>query len=405
MTLTVQAASIQAATFAVLKEAFEAANPGISVKIQTISDDQKQTTNLQVVTGSNPPDVAFVPTNSNVYTSALEVDGLLPLTDVWENQKLDSRYDASTAAATKAADGIPYVVTTDNLLYNVAFYNKDLFEQADITVPENRRIPDNETLYEIADKLKAIGVAPVNFSGKDIFAAGWLIDGLLPTAATPSEMENYLTSYNPGIEVTVEYTDQPFVQTIEQLAEWAEHGVFQDGFLGQDLATALAQFQQGQAGIFIGASAHVASLTESGLSYDWLLLPPVEGSTTTVTLPSYQGDSWAVPAKADHPDEAKLFLEFMMSDEMQVEAFGGNDILPIVNTVSLDQLTELDPVTRSLVEDTVANGAPIGWTSAVPGAFGQTHIGGQVQALWSGQASVSSVAEAQQAELLKVREG
>lgn len=403
ITLTVQDASIQAPTFSVLKTAFEKANPNVTVKIQTISNDQKQTTNLQVVSGSNPPDVAFVPTNSNVYTGALKAKALKPLTDVWANQKLNERYDASTAAATKAADGTPYVVTTDNLLYNIAFYNKDVFAKAGITPPADHRIPDNAALYQMAEKLKAVGVAPVNFNGKDIFAPGWLVDGLLPTVASQDQMENYLTSYSPKVKVTAKYTADPFVDSVKQLKEWADRGVFQDGFLGQDLATSQAQFEQGKSGMFIGASASVIGLSKSGIKYDWLLLPPVEGSSTAVKLPSYQGDSWAVPARAKHPDMAKKFLEFMMSDEMQVQAFGANDILPIVNTVSVDQLTDLDPVTKSLIEDSKANGAPIGWTSAVPGAFGQTQIGGQVQSLWSGQTSVSAVADAQQAALLKVR--
>lgn len=403
ITITVQNQANQKQIFDVLVPAFEKENPDITVEIQSISDDQKATTNTQVITGSNPPDVAYVPVGSNPYAAAIKVGALAPLDDVWAAAELSSRYAAPTAAFATAADGKPYVVATDNILYDIAFYNKDLFAQAGVDVPADHRIPDNETLYAMTEKFAAEGIPAVGLNGKDVFAAGWLVDGLLPTSASSDELANYFSSYNPDVEVEAEYTDPAFTAVVTQLQDWASHEVFQPGFLGQDLATTSAQFQQGATAMFIGGNFSVTDLTKSGVNYDWLLLPPVEGSNTKVQIPSYQGDSWAAPVKGKNLDAAKKFLEFMVSDEMQVEAFGNNGVLPIVNSVPASELTGLDPVVSELIEDSSENGAPTGWSSAVPGAVAQTVIGSAVQSLWSGQSTVDQVAETQQAALEEYR--
>lgn len=405
VTITVQDVVDQKAVMDVIVPAFEKANPGITVKIQTISNDQKATTNAQVITGSNPPDVAFVPIGTTPYITALKVNALVALTDVWANQKLDSRYPASTAAFAKASDGTPYVVATDNILYGIAFYNKDLFATAGITAPADHRIATNADLYSIAAKLTAIGVDPLGVNGKDVFSAGWMTDGLLPTATTAAQLLNYSTSYNPDVKVTEKYTDAPFTKVLQQLSDWQTHGVFQAGFLGQDLTTTQAQFEQGRTGMFLGANVSVTALSQGSVKYDWLLLPPVEGSSTKVQMPSYQGDSWGIPAKSKNIAAAKKFLEFLVSDEMQVNAFGNNGVFPIVNTVPTSELKGVDPITLALIDDSNKNGTPTGWTSAVPGPVGQLVVGTSMQSVWSGQMTVQQAAQAQQDALTKARAG
>ncbi len=405
VTITVQDVVDQKAEMAVIVPAFEKANPNIKVKIQTISNDQKATTNAQVITGSNPPDVAFVPIGSTPYITALKVNALVPLTDVWANQKLDTRYPASTAAFAKAADGKPYVVATDNILYDIAFYNKDLFTKAGITAPADHRIATNADLYAMAAKLKAIKVGPLGVNGKDVFSAGWMADALFPTSATPDQFQNYATSYNPKVTATEKYTDAPFTKVLQQLSDWQTHGVFQAGFLGQDLTTTQAQFEQGRTGMFLGANVSVAALNKGTVKFDWLLLPPVEGSTTTVQMPSYQGDSWGIPKNSKNVAAAKKFVEFLVSNDMQVKAFGNTGVFPIVNTVPISELKGVDPITLELIADSNKNGAPTGWTSAVPGPDGQLVIGTSMQSVWSGQMTVQQAAQAQQDALTKARAG
>lgn len=400
--ITVQTQVSEAPMMEVLVPAFEKANPDITVELQIITDDQKSSTNAQVISGNSAPDLALVPTNSPVYTAALQADALLPLTDVWTNQDLAERYGASTATTLTADDGVTYVATIDSLYYDIAFYNEDLFEEAGITVPSDHRIPDNDSLYDIADKLRAIGKQPLAFDGKEPARYGWMIDQLLQSAASSEQIDNYLTSYKASVPITANFTDAPFVDSVTQIESWAAKNVFQDGYLGQDDPTAAGLFLQSGAGMYLGGNFSVPDINDAGLNFGWLLLPPVAGGAK-VALPSYHGESMAVPVKAKHPDEAKKFLEFWLTDEMQTAAVGNSGFgLPTVNTVPVDELT-LDPAVLEMVEDANENGSPSGWTSAVPGAYGQTTVGTNIASLLTGALTVEQVAQAQQDALIDIR--
>lgn len=404
VTITVQQQANWSDMTGVLVKAFEKENPDIKVKMQIISDDQKATTNAQVVTGSNPPDVALVPTNSTTYTAALKAEALTPLTDLWENQDLENRYGTSTAATLKY-QGTPYVATIDSIYYNVVFYNTSLFEKAGITVPSDHRIPDTDTLISMADKLTASGVEPMAIDGKDAFMYGWMMDQLLQSASSASQIENYLTNYDPEVEVTADFTDAAFTDSVEQIESWWKGGVFQDGFLGQDNATAQAQFFQAKSGMLLGGNFTVADITKNGFEYGWLLLPPTEGGEK-VSIPTYHGESMAIPKKGKHIDAAKKFLEFWLTDEMQSAAVTNSGFaLPAVNTVDTSKLTGIDPIVGEMIADIADNGGPTGWTSAVPGAFGQTTVGTNLQNMMTGAISAGEVSELQQAALEKVRKG
>lgn len=403
--ITVQTQTNWAPMMNVLVPAFEAANPGIKVKLQIITEDQKNATNSQVISGSDAPDLALVPSNSPVYTAAVSAGALLPLDDVWQNQDLATRYGQSTAATLTAADGKPYVAAIDSLYYDVVLYNKALFDKAGVAAPEDHRITDTAELVSIAQKVRAAGLQPLALDGSEPARYGWMMDQLLQSAASADQMANYLTSYDPSVPVTADYTAKPFVDSISTIKSWADAGVFQDGYLGQDDSTAAGLFQQGTAAMYLGGNFSVPDLVKAGIDFDWALLPPVAGAQKTA-LPAYRGEAMAVPKKAAHPNEAKKLLEFWLTDEMQTQAVGNSGYaLPTVNTVPVDQLQGLNPAIVSMIDDANRNGSPTGWTSAVPGSFGQKIIGTNIPAMLSGEMTVDQVAQKQQDALQSVRAG
>lgn len=403
VTITVQQAAGWGDMVAVLKQRFEATHPDIKLNFVIITDEQKSSTNTQVISGNNPPDLALVPTNSPVYTATMAANQLAPLDDVWENQDLENRYGASTAASLTAADGKRYVATIDSIFYNVVFVNTDLLQQAGITIPADHRIPDNQALFEIAAKLKSKGLQALAFDGKEAGRYGWMIDQLLESSATPDQMQNFLTSFDKDVPVTANYTDPEFVAAVQQVKDWADNQVFQNGYLGQDDPTAESVFLQGKAAMYLGGNFSVADITKSGMNFSWLLLPPVDGGKK-VAIPSYHGESMAIPANAMHKAEAEEFLEYWLSDEGQADAVANTGFaLPAVNTVDVASLTGVDPIVTELIGDVGENGAPVGWTSAVPGEFGQTTIGTNLQQLLTGKLTVDQVAQAQQSALEKFR--
>ena len=169
-TLTVQVQSEQLDAFQYAADIFEDENPEVKVELQTITGEQKNSTNAQVMASGDAPDIGLVPTNAAPYLELMKNDGLVPLDDVWESADLDNRMDEATAESLKS-DGTPYVVLFDTVYYNVVFYNKEAFEKAGVEAPANHQLESPEQLYDIVDQLDEAGYKGVALGGSSGFQA------------------------------------------------------------------------------------------------------------------------------------------------------------------------------------------------------------------------------------------
>ncbi|MGZ0711892.1 ABC transporter substrate-binding protein (plasmid) [Coraliomargarita sp. W4R53] len=404
VTIVVQQQANWSAMMDVLVPAFEEAHPGIKVELSTIDQDTRTTTNTQIIAGNNPPDIALVAGNAPVYLETVVNDQLLDLTDVWEESDLYTRYDPATANALQYGD-TPYLVGIAGINYNILFYNKDIFDELGLEAPADNRLASDEELYALTDALRDGGYDPLAVGGANAFQWSWQLSALMQSNSTPEQIANYDTSWNPDVEVTADYTDPAFVDSVSQIQTWADAGVYQDGYLGQDYDTAQALFFQGQAGMLLGGNFTAGATDDQGAGFDygWFLLPAGDDERPAQIM-TYLGEAMAIPAGATNPDEAKLFLEFWMSDEMQADAVANSGFaIPSVNSLDINDLPGVTGVVKELVADGSEFGAPIGWASSAPGAFAQEPAGLDIAAMLSGQMTAEEVGEAQQSRLDEIR--
>jgi raffinose/stachyose/melibiose transport system substrate-binding protein len=398
--LTVQYPAGGDATYQALAKGFEAANPGVKVNLQLVTQEAKTTTNLAVLTAANPPDVAFLPANSQVYSRMLTAGQLVPLDDVWKKADLARRYDPGTVQALTGGNSVPYIVSTNSLYYNIVFYNADLFGKAGIEVPADHRIPSAEALYAMVGKLKAAKAEGLAVDGKLL---SWMVDAGLPTTAGKEQLANYLTSWNPKVPVTAKYTDPAFVAAVQRIKEYNDHGVFQSGFLGQSDQVSAGAFTRGDAGMLLSLSLVVPQTKALPFKAGWLLLPPVDPARRT-QLSTYSGDALAIPAGAAHKDLAKKFIEYSVQDQAQLDFFvklGGS--LPSVSSVDPAAVANGQPVMRELLDDAQKNGVQPGWTSVTPGGLAQQFIEPLLQGMLTGKLTPDEVARKEQEQLEAVR--
>jgi raffinose/stachyose/melibiose transport system substrate-binding protein len=404
VTLTVQQQAGQETLFGYFASAFNKLHPNVTVKLQTISQDQKAGSNLTVLGSSNAPDVGFIPVGSQPYTALTSRNGLADLSDVWSASNLDKRYGSGVSGTLKVG-GKPYVVVFSQAIYNVVWYNPAAFAKAGVAVPADHRFATSEELIAAAKKLKAAGYAPLQLGGASGYQASWMVDALLPTSATPAQLENYLSSYNSQTTITAPYTDPAFTKVLSTLDNYRKSGVYQDGFLGQKYQDAEAPFLAGKAGMFLGGNFTAADFVpeKTSVKPDWLLLPPVNPGTKT-TQSGYYGDALGIPVGAKHKDWAKKFLEFVVTKEAQSEGVvGAANLLPSVNDLPTTAFAKMDANSQSILADVAKNGSAAGWTSVVPNALAQRFIDPKIQAMYSGKLSPTEVAQQQQDELTNFR--
>ena len=394
LSLTVQVQAEQLTAFKYAAGLLEKKHPGLKVHLQTITGEQKNTTNAQVLASSNAPDVGIVPTNAQTYFDLMKAKKLIPLDDVWKSADLAARYGDTVAKSLKW-NGTPYLALFDTVYYNVVFYNKDAFTKAGVKAPADRQIASNADLYALVGKLKAAGYDGLAVGGASGYQLGWLVDAQLQANASPAALHDFLTSWQSGNKQSVKYTSPKFTGSLAQLSEWGKHGVFQSGYVAASGDQAQAAFTSGTAAMMIGGTWIPSVLKKQSFDYDWLLLP---GAGDTPTVPSiYAGDTLAIPTASKHKDLAKEFLEIYSSDKVQKYAAAHVGSLPAVNTVKASEVPDLGPLVQQVVKFT-ATKVGIGWTSTLPGGLGQTLIDSEAQKMLSGQSTPEEVGKNQQKE-------
>lgn len=391
-------------------DAFEEMYPNVTVELQGITNEAKGGPNLQVLTSSEAPDIGLIPLNSNVYTQMVRANELEPLNDIFEEDNFPERLGPASDALLQA-DGNYYAGPNTVAYYNVVWTNPDALAEAGVTIPEDRIFESPEALIEAGNKCNAAGYEGMAFGGSTNYMAGWMFDAGLPTAVSADDFKNYLSSWKPNVEVTADYTDPSVGEAIAVIGRYAKEGLFQSGFLGQDGAAAEALFTSGGSCMMLGGSwmpgGTFADATESGemtFEADFALLPPVSDAGAPSRLTPYYGNAYGVPKSAENPEWGKKLLQYYLSDEGQrLGAVDVGGFLPAVTTVSVEDVEGFPTLVKDIVDYVAANGSNSGWTSEVPGAFGQIHLNPLLQQLQEDRITVEEIGDLQQRELEKVR--
>lgn len=391
-------------------DAFTEMHPNVTIELSGITNEAKGGPNLQVLTSSEAPDIALIPLNSNVYTQMVRAGELVPLNDIFEEDNFPERL-GPPADALLQADGNYYAAPNTVAYYNILWTNPDALAEAGVTIPANRVFESPAALIDAGKKCKAAGYAGLAIGGNTNYQASWMFDAALPTAVSADDFKNYLSSWKPNVDVTADYTAPGVVSALDALGSYAAKGLYQDGYLGQDAPAAEALFTTGGACMLLGGSwlpgGTFATATESGemtFTPSFAVLPPVSDVGAPSRLTPYYGNAYGVPKQSKNQAWAKELLQYYISDAGQLlGAVEVGGFLPAVTTVDITASDTFPSLVKEIVAYVAENGSNSGWTSEVPGAFGQVFLNPLIQQLQEGRITSQKIGELQQAELEKVR--
>jgi raffinose/stachyose/melibiose transport system substrate-binding protein len=411
VTLTVQYETSPSNTkeWEAVADAFTKKNPNVTIKWQIITNEAKGGPNLQVLSTSNPPDIGLVPLNSNVYTQLLKGKVLAPLNDIFAADNTVKRI-GPPAAALKQPDGNYYAVPNTVAYYNVLWTNPLALAKAKVTLPKNGFFTSVDQLLTATRACVKAGYAGIAIGGKTNFQASWMFDSMLPSAIPNEDLVNFISSHDPSVSVKAKWTDKGVVNTLAALGAIAKGGAYQKGYLGMDLDQATAIFTAGKSCMLLGGSwmpgGAFANETQKGTMKfvpGLATLPGVNpGSKSAYNV--YYGNAYAVPAQSNNKAWALELLRYFVSDEGQtIGAVKAAGVVPATNTIPKAELAAL-PAGVKLVLDHVAKfGAQSGWTSEVPGAYGQQFLNPLIQKLQENKTTAAEISKKLQAELERVR--
>lgn len=389
--------------------AFEKKYPNVTVKFTAITNEAKGGPNLQVLSSDGAPDIGLLPLNSNVYTQMVKAKALVPLNGIFKADDTAKRI-GPPAASLKQADGNYYATPHQVVYYNVLWTNPTAIAKAKVTLPKDGRFQTIGQFVAFAKACQKAGYAGLAMGGKTNFQASWMFDAMLPSAVTDKALNNYINSYKADVPVTAKWTDKGVIRTLDALGTLAKSGVYQAGYLGMDLDQATAYFTAGKSCLLLGGTwmpgGVFQSDTEKGtmkFKPGFAVLPSVNaGKFSTVT--PYYGDAYGVPTKSKNQEWALELLRYFISDEGQtIGALNAAGNLPAVTTIPKSAYTKVPQLVKDVLTHVEKFGAKSGWTSEVPGAYGQTYLNPLIQKLQEGKTTSADIAKSMQSNLESVR--
>ena len=295
--------------------AFEAKHPDIEVRWNVFDHEGYKTSIRNFLTADAPDLAAWYA--GNRMAPFVEAGLFEDVSDVWAEGGLDKTL--ASAAASMTIDGKKWGVPYTYYQWGI-YYRADIFEEQGIAPPETWA-----ELLEACARLKAAGITP--------FAIG--TKALWPTGGWFDYLNLRVNGYEFHMDLTagkVPYTDERVKAVFARWAELVEPGYFIDNHAALDWQDAVPLFVQGKAAMYLMGNFAVATMRDGGLKDEqigFLQFPEI-----TPGLPKAEDaptDTLHIPAKADNKEDARKFLAFLATAEVQTAINKTLGQLPVNN--------------------------------------------------------------------------
>ncbi|GAA2945429.1 extracellular solute-binding protein [Microbacterium luteolum] len=362
---------------------FEKANPGVTIEIQSIQNEDLDGKLQTALNSGDAPDI-FLQRGGGKMAAMVKAGQLKDLTDAITGPAAEEIPDAAYSA--NSLDDKIYAMPVA-VLPGGLFYSQDLFDEAGIT--ENPTTIDE--LETATEALKAAGIDPVALGAKDAWPAAHWYYWFALRECSPETLAQAADEMN--------FDDDCWIRAGEDLQDFAATEPFNSGFLTttaqQGAASSAGLIANHQAAMeLMGAwnPGVIGSLTPDQkplADLSWFPFPEVEGGEG---LPgSMMGGVDGYSCSVDAPDACVDFLNYLGTSEVQTAYYKAFNAPP-VNTVAQEAVTE--PYLQTILE--AYNAAPYAsqWLDTVYGQNVGNALNVAVVTMLAGQGTPDDIVKA-----------
>lgn len=281
-------------------EAFEEKYPNIKINLEVGSQNVDEYLELQKVKLLSGKNIDITTVRSESYDSYIAAGYL---TDVTGESYLENYSDDYLEMITRDGKvyGIPYAMD----IYG-CIYNKTMFEENGWSVPTNY-----QEFQALCDEISAAGITPTVQGYKDSWPMAQDMELLMNKAITADE-----EIYDKIDAGEAKYTDQMFVDIITDMNEFFHSSAVTEMNMALTYDQAAAYFASGQAAMLMHGEWILDSINGVEPEFEiGICAAPLNDETEeqrgVVAITSVQ----AVASSCEHPEEAKLFLDYLSSTE------------------------------------------------------------------------------------------
>lgn len=276
---------------------FQETYPHIKIDFQPYKSTEYNTILSNALISEAGPDIIQL-RPYNGAKSIADNDYLLALDDLNGIDNISEQY----LDAAKGSDGKVYGVPL-SLNAGAIFYNKKLFEENGIEEPKTW-----EEFIEVSKKLKDAGIIPIAQSGRAAYLLSMTHAVIAPSAYGNNDFVERVISGNANL------TDAKFVESVERMSELKEF--FPEDFIALEDSDAQSLFYTDQAAMYINGDYRLSAIEDTAPDMSVGIIPglSVEANENPAVVTWVDG-SYAAVKNSKHPEEAKLFMEFLASPD------------------------------------------------------------------------------------------
>ncbi|PVE94686.1 extracellular solute-binding protein [Microbacterium sp. TPD7012] len=362
---------------------FEEANPGVTIEIQSIQNEDLDGKLQTALNSGDAPDI-FLQRGGGKMAAMVKAGQLKDLTEAISGPAAEEIPDAAYSA--NSLDDKIYAMPVA-VLPGGLFYSQDLFDQAGIT--ENPTTIDE--LTAATEALRTAGIEPVALGAKDAWPAAHWYYWFALRECSPETLAQAADEMN--------FDDDCWIRAGEDLQDFAATEPFNSGFLTttaqQGAASSAGLIANHQAAMeLMGAwnPGVIGSLTPDQKplpDLSWFPFPEVEGGEGEPG--SMMGGVDGYSCSVDAPDACVDFLNYLGTSEVQTAYYKAFNAPP-VNTVAQEAVTE--PYLQTILE--AYNAAPYAsqWLDTVYGQNVGNALNVAVVTMLAGQGSPEDIVQA-----------
>ena len=289
---------------------FEAANPGVHIEYENISDQAIKEKLAVLASGGDMPDIFFAWGGESLNRfsrngKCLDLTPYFEADPEWRDSFLPMFLSSSVLDGKNYA--VPY---RSSVLYML--YNKKVLEDNGIEVPETW-----DEFMAACEKLKGAGVAPIAFGNSDQWYAMWYIGQFNSSFVDKAVRDK---DYNPA---SSEFTDPGYEAAVQTFLDLNSKGYMGTNVNSKDYYQVREEFAVGQYGFMLDATSQFSFYTEAmgpeGYGYFKIPIPTGANGDEANDIVTGGSENWAVSSTCEHPDEAVAFLKFMTARDQAIK--------------------------------------------------------------------------------------
>lgn len=314
--------------------------PNVKFEKEDFPQDGGQTLKARAATG-DLPEIIWL--NTGLIEPLSKSGSLVQLDQYAEDADyIKTLNEAARENSLISSDGHVYAFPVDGVAPIVWFYNKDLFVENDVKIPENY-----EELLLAVKTFKQEDIIPMALFGKEPWPLGAFFDAFA------------IKGNSAGAKALSEgkamASDKEYSKAIEKMQEVIEAGIFQKGVTNADYDTAFAMFSSGQAAMFQNGVWNIPDLTAAlGDSVGYFPSYPTNDAGTDNNANAFTGGGdtvgYGVSESTENKELAIKVAKILSQSSAEYNyAYLGN-ISSAANPEIYELVNELPPMSQDLVK-------------------------------------------------------